>query len=63
MPVILDPADYAAWLDPRIGDEAGLRRLLRGRRADALELRAVGRRVNDVRFDDEACLEPASGAA
>jgi putative SOS response-associated peptidase YedK len=63
MPVILDASDYAAWLDPRVGDEASLRRLLRGQRADALELRAVGRRVNDVRFDDAACLDPPSGAA
>jgi putative SOS response-associated peptidase YedK len=60
MPVILDASDYAAWLDPRVGDEASLRRLLRGERAGGFELHAVGRRVNDVRFDDAACLEPAS---
>jgi putative SOS response-associated peptidase YedK len=60
MPVILDPSDYAAWLDPRVSDPASLRRLLRGAAADALQLHAVGRRVNDVRFDDAACLEPAS---
>jgi len=60
MPVILDPADYATWLDPRSLDEATLMRLARGAPAEELELHAVGRRVNDPRFDDAACLEPAS---
>jgi len=61
MPVILDPADYATWLDPRPTDQATLTRLARGAPAEGLELQAVGRRVNDPRFDDAACLEPASG--
>jgi putative SOS response-associated peptidase YedK len=60
MPVILDPADYATWLDLQPGDEATLLRLARGAPAEALELQAVGRRVNDPRFDDAACLEPES---
>jgi hypothetical protein len=30
--------------------------------AAAFELHAVGRRVNDPRFDDASCLAPASGA-
>ena len=61
MPVILDPADYASWLDPRLGDEATRARLARSAPAEGLELHAVGRRVNDPRFDDAACLAPASG--
>ncbi|HEY8156962.1 MAG TPA: SOS response-associated peptidase [Myxococcota bacterium] len=61
MPVILDPADYAAWLDPKLADAASLASLVRGAPAEALELHPVGRRVNDPRFDDAACLEPASG--
>jgi putative SOS response-associated peptidase YedK len=60
MPVILDPADYAAWLDPRPADEASLLRLARGGRDEGFELLPVSRRVNDVRVDDAACLEPAS---
>ena len=60
MPVILDPADYAAWLDPRPADPATLMRLARGAPAEALELHPVGRRVNDPRVDDASCLEPAS---
>ncbi len=60
MPVILDPADYAIWLDPRPADEDTLTRLVRGALAEELELLAVGRRVNDPRSDDAACLEPAN---
>jgi putative SOS response-associated peptidase YedK len=59
MPVILDPADYAAWLDPQLGDPARLSRIALAAPAEALELHAVGRRVNDPRFDDAACLEAA----
>lgn len=61
MPVILDPAEYAAWLDPRPADDATLMRLARGAPAEGFELKAVSRRVNDVRVDDAACLEPANG--
>jgi putative SOS response-associated peptidase YedK len=60
MPVILDPGDYAAWLDPRLSDAAWLSRIALGAPAEALEVHAVGRRVNDPRFDDAACLEAAS---
>jgi putative SOS response-associated peptidase YedK len=63
MPVILDPGDYDAWLDPALAGEESLLRLAGGAPAEALELHAVGRRVNDPRFDDPACLAPASGAA
>ncbi len=62
MPVILDPADYASWLDPRSADDATLMRLARGAPAEGFELKAVSRRVNDARVDDAACLEPANGA-
>jgi putative SOS response-associated peptidase YedK len=60
MPVILDPADYAAWLDPRPADPARLRLLARGLPDPEFHLKRVSRRVNDVRFDDVACLEPAN---
>jgi len=61
MPVILDPADFAIWLAPGAPDEQTLRRLARGATCEALELHPVGRRVNDPRFDDPACLAPAGG--
>lgn len=58
MPVVVDPASYAAWLDPacedgdqalaRIGHETGER----------LAARPVSYRVNEVRHDDAACLGP-----
>jgi len=59
MPVILDSADYAIWLAPGAPDEEMLRRLARGAACATLELHPVGRRVNDPRFDDPACLAPA----
>jgi putative SOS response-associated peptidase YedK len=62
MPVILDPSDYGTWLDPRLRDEACLMRLLRVARGEKLELKPVSLRVNDVRFDDAACLEPAAAS-
>jgi putative SOS response-associated peptidase YedK len=63
MPVILAPADYASWLAPGPADAAALQRLVRGELAEALELHAVGRRVNDARVDDAACLAPAGASA
>ena len=49
MPVILDPKDYAAWLDPR------------NERAQALlQAIPVSTRVNAVRNDDAECIAPAA---
>ena len=59
MPVILDPKDYEAWLDPFPREPAELVPLLRTCPDDWLAVREVSDRVNDVRFDDAACLEPA----
>jgi putative SOS response-associated peptidase YedK len=61
MPVILDPADYALWLSAAPVAADTLARLARSAPAQNLELALVGRRVNDPRFDEPACLEPASG--
>jgi putative SOS response-associated peptidase YedK len=63
MPVLLAPADYARWLDPELHDPEALRPLLRPFPDDALELVAVGPRVNRVEFDDPACLAPAEPPA
>jgi len=59
MPVILDPADYGPWLDPREGDPARLRPLLRPWQGEALDVSPVGPRVNRPELDDPACLAPA----
>jgi len=56
MPVLVAPADYGEWLaspDPSA--------LLEPWRGEALETVPVGVRVNDVRNDDPALLEPAPG--
>jgi putative SOS response-associated peptidase YedK len=59
MPVILDPADYAAWLDPEEGDLQRLLALLAPCSESLLRLQTVGLRVNDPRNDDPECAAPA----
>lgn len=58
MPVILAPADYAAWLDPAQRDPDTLLSLLRPCPDEWLGMHPVDRRVNDVRFDDAHLPEP-----
>jgi putative SOS response-associated peptidase YedK len=58
MPLIVDPAGYAAWLDPEAKDPAALLAGLPEARGARLEARPVSRRVNDVRNDDPGCLAP-----
>jgi putative SOS response-associated peptidase YedK len=53
MPVILAPADYAAWLDGSKGGE-----LLRPCPDAAVEYFPVSRRVNSVKNDDPECMVP-----
>ncbi len=59
MPVILDPADYARWLDPAVEVAAEVRPLLRPFPAAAMTAYPVSTRVNNAAFDDPACLAPA----
>jgi len=58
MPVILEPADYALWLDSRLCEPERLRALLRPQPGDDFELRAVSQRVNRPDHDDPACIAP-----
>lgn len=46
MPVILDPADYDAWLDPALHDATRLLPLLRPYPAERMTLWPVGLSVN-----------------
>ena len=62
MPVILPPADHAAWLDPATPLEAAMA-LLRPYPAEAMLAYPISTRVNSVRFDDAACIAPAAEAA
>jgi putative SOS response-associated peptidase YedK len=58
MPVILDPEDYARWLDVRDNPVDTIADLLRPARDDLLEAIAVGTRVNKADNDDPALIEP-----
>lgn len=58
MPAILQPADYARWL----GIEPDPRDLLKPYPAEPMTLWPVSRRVNSVREDDAALVEPVAAA-
>jgi len=60
MPAILAPAEIGRWLDPRLTESSELAPLLHPSAADAMTMAPVTTRVNSTRFDDPACLEPAS---
>lgn len=57
MPVILDPALYEDWLNPLLTDTGALERVLVPFPAMRMLGRAVNARVNNIKFDDPACLE------
>ena len=58
MPMILDPRDYDAWLDPA---RPGARELLRPCPAEWLEAVPVSTRVNSPANDDETIIQPEGG--
>ena len=58
MPVILEPEDYPAWLDPDNQATAKLKELLRPYPAEAMAAHPVSTRVNTPKHDDPALLEP-----
>jgi putative SOS response-associated peptidase YedK len=57
MPVILDPAHEADWLDTATPPGA-LQEILAGLPPDHTALTEVGRAVNDARHDEPDCLDP-----
>ena len=57
MPVILDPADYALWLDPQVQDRQQLEPLLESYDGDAMVAEPVSTHVNNVRNDDPECIQ------
>jgi putative SOS response-associated peptidase YedK len=59
MPVILDPADYDAWLDP---GRSGGPELLRPCPEEWLEAVPVSTRVNSPANDDETIIQPEGEA-
>jgi len=60
MPVIVDPADFALWLDRSVKNAEQLTRLFEPYPAEQMTKRAVSTRVNSPSNDDPACIE-ASG--
>lgn len=58
MPVILEPPDFDLWLDPSVTDAQRLLPLLAPFPAAEMHSRPVNPRVNNVRNDDPAILQP-----
>jgi len=59
MPVILDPSDYAQWLDPAPQTPERLAGLLRPLPADGMSAYAVGTQVNSPANDHAELVVPA----
>jgi len=57
MPVVLEPADWAAWLDPGT-DMSVVEALMKPAGEQVLEAYAVSSRVNDVRNEGPQLLDP-----
>jgi putative SOS response-associated peptidase YedK len=58
MPMLVEPADYAAWLDPRLSDPAELNALLVPAAPGRLEAYPVSTAVNDVKNNGAELLDP-----
>ncbi|MFP6655369.1 MAG: SOS response-associated peptidase [Myxococcota bacterium] len=58
MPVILAPEKFSDWLNTEHAD-FGLKAMMQPAPTGTLLRQAVGRAVNDPRFDEPSCLEPA----
>jgi putative SOS response-associated peptidase YedK len=58
MPVILDPKDYAAWLDQTPRPKGELLSLLRPFPSEAMQAVPVSTTVNNPRNQGPACIEP-----
>lgn len=58
MPVILDPADYDAWLDPQRQDPQDVLPLLKQFPADLMQAVPVSTLVNSPRNDSPQCVVP-----
>jgi putative SOS response-associated peptidase YedK len=58
MPVILDPKDYAAWLDQAPRPKEELLALLRALPSEAMKAVPVSTTVNNPRNQGPVCIEP-----
>lgn len=59
MPVILDEANTALWLDPRVNEPEQLTPVLRPLPAERMAVRAVSPKMNSVRYENPDCIAPA----
>jgi len=57
MPVILEPGDYALWLDPAVEDPAAVEHLVAPNDDEAIVAEPVSTHVNRVANDDPRCVE------
>jgi putative SOS response-associated peptidase YedK len=60
MPVILDPSDYALWLDPDVQDRTRLEPLLVPLTSSQLIAEPVSTHVNNPRHEDAQCVQVLS---
>jgi putative SOS response-associated peptidase YedK len=58
MPVILDPADFDAWLDT---DNQDVESLMAGPPSEAMVIREANKAVGNVRVDEDWLTEPGDG--
>ena len=58
MPVILDPGEYDAWLDPDNVTGQGLQSMLDAAPVKLLTFYPISTRVNSPRNDDPSIIEP-----
>jgi putative SOS response-associated peptidase YedK len=58
MPVILDPKDYAAWLDPAPQPKEELLAMLRPFQSEAMQAVPVSTTVNNPQNQGPRCIEP-----
>lgn len=58
MPVIIEPPDYMAWLDPEMQGPDDIRQYLRPYPAAAMIAYPVGQRVNSPVNNDAQCIAP-----
>lgn len=58
MPVIVEAADYARWLDCRPGTAEGIRDIVKPARSGLLEVFAVSPRLNNPRAEGPELIEP-----
>jgi putative SOS response-associated peptidase YedK len=57
MPVILEPGDYALWLDPAVQDPTAVQHLVAPNDDEAIVAEPISTHVNRVANDDPRCVE------